>query len=352
MINLLTVYLQKLRAFHSAQSGTALTEFVITIPVYLIFFSGIITLYQIQEIRLFSQQSTSAELWKNAIKVQTKPVKNETSENDSEFTDWRMVPGPAAAETAKYYAATNESLSVTGLLDTGTAAMGMYFDSGVKTEAINLIPLLNANVSPDPQTDLASEIMHEGSHAYNLMNDQMLSNMNSGGGGILGIVSMALNATGARPGIAAGIRYGIVGAYDKTNYGVAPFDNTKLKTRYAVSAPTKPSERWVALALSRIEMSVGHDGYDELLAFGIGTGGGDKPDRVKAPNRENHSCGDSPVNTDIDPACEQQIQAYEACRNACDANPDEPCDCAEPEDCGNAEEDIGGILDNMPPDCG
>lgn len=266
MKNFLFSIRQRLTSIHRTQDGTALTEFVITLPVYLIFFSGILTLHQLQEVRLFSHKKTSAELWEKAIDVQTS------------YFSAHMNPGTGAFVTGAYYADSGD-LGATAALDTGDAALGMYWESGLKLKALALgAPIFNANFEYEPQTDLAPDVMNPSSHAYCLMNDRIggrCGDSDGGGGGSLGAtISTLFDFGGARPGFAAGIRYGVVGAVDKSSYAVPLFDNSRPKARYNVTAPTYPNERWEALALTRLEMSQGHDGYDELLEWGIVTGSG------------------------------------------------------------------------------
>lgn len=319
-----------LRSFHREQAGTALTEFVITMPVYLFFFSGIITLHQLQEVRLYSHQKTSAELWEKAVDMQTS------------YFSGGLSPGAGAINTGAYYAKANDLASITGALDTGDAALGMYFESGIKAGAIDNVPFLNANITPEPKMNLAPDIMNEESHAHTLMNDRIFSIGSCNGSGIGNILCLVLSGTGARPSLAAGIRYGVVGAVDKTNYNTPLFDNNNVKARYNVAAPTYPNERWEALALSRLEMSNGHDAYDELLEFGIVSGSGSAP-RVKAPNQEDGNCGGNPGGGDTE-QCQQEYDAYLACMDTCQANdPDATdCPCDEPE-CS----DVSNPQDNM-----
>lgn len=297
-----------LRRLHSEQAGTALTEFAITLPVYLLFFAGIVSFHQVQQAALMSHQKASAELWKEAVHMQT-----------TRFTDG-YTPLAGVYNAADYYSRAGETFGIAHTIDTVTSVQGMYADSHYKVWAMDKVLLADLK----SESKLAPKVMNEKSHAYKLMDDRVQA-PSGGGSGVLRIVSMALDMTGARPAIAAGVRYGVVGGVDKDHYDVPFFDNSRPKARYNASAPTYPEERWAALALTRIEMA-NTKAYNELLAFGNHKFGTNKPPRAKAPG-----VPDGPGNCDggggveemseeekaFREECQRRAEKYESCYNGC-----------------------------------
>lgn len=284
-----------LRHFHRAQSGAALTEFAITLPVYLMFTAGIISLYNIQKDAILTHQLASSHLWEEAIEVQTS------------YTS-RLFPLGGAANSFSYYSDVGETWTIMNGFDSVTSGLGMYNESGVKAGGMDLIP--GFNVSPDPKVNLAPDVMDKESHSFCLMNDNALQSCDLSVSGFAAAINSLLDLAGARPGLAAGIRYGIVGVYDDTAYkSLEMLDNNDPKARYTVMAPTMPEERLMAVALTRLEMSRGHDAYDKFVAFGTGqtdfSGGGS----IDVPDLEDlEQCGDD---------AQAAAQEYDDCCDVC-----------------------------------
>lgn len=246
---------------HRSQSGTAMTEFAITLPIYLIFIIGILSIYEIQQGVLLSEQNAAAALWEDAIDYQTNPWRAE------------VVPLAGALTTGLFYDSIDEAVSFYGIADVVAAGGGMYPDSGAKAGAANLIPTIN--VSPDPKLML-TQIVCSPSHTRNLMDDlPNASDMNFGS--FQGFASTVMNLTGTRPALAAGLRYGTVGGKDRSHFAAADGRfSAETLTYYVASAPTAPSDHFMGAVLTRLELGT-NNGWRDTARFGwsnIGSGAG------------------------------------------------------------------------------
>ena len=245
-----------------------MTEFAISLPVYVVFMIGILNVYHIQQEALLSEQRASADLWDSAIDVQ-----------DGSLFGAEMTPATGAASAGAHYGAVDKLFTTASVMDMTTALGGIYADSGAKTTAANAIPTVN--VDPDPQTNLTGVVCNP-SFTRNLMDDRMRADeMNFDN--FAGIASSILNASGTRPALAAGIRYGNVGGIDDHDFGsdsdavameMAQAFTANVQTDYVASAPPRPVDRLAAVGLARLEIGT-EDGYSDTANFGwshIGSG--------------------------------------------------------------------------------
>lgn len=241
-----------LAAFHRDQRGTSLTEFAITLPIYLILLVGLLNLYHLHQNALMSVQRSTAEMWDDAIQTQRFPWRAE------------VMPATAAISTGLFYNSVGEFPGFYSGIDVSAAAGGLYTDSWMKAGAMNQIP--NVNVSPDPKRRL-NQIVCNPSHAHSLMNDQAdFRSLNFGSFG--NFINSLAGLSGTRPAIAAGIRYGTVEGSDRTTFG--PSDGrfqAEALTYSVASAPTMPSDHLFGVVFTRLEMGT-ESGWRDMIVFG------------------------------------------------------------------------------------
>lgn len=239
-----------LRHFHRSESGTAMTEFAITLPVYIVFLLGISSLTTVHHEVLDSKKDASANLWENAVSTQT-------------GTSWpvEMTPisGFIAANTSYYmqiedYARHPLHYGFQGI-DSLASVTGMYPELGAKS----ILGQPYNNI--DPKFTLG-EILCTPSHAHTLNNDLMSF---SGGGDIF---STILNVLGARPGIAAGINYGVSSGIDSRSFQYPGFGMTgEVQSHYVASVPTRPSPHVFGVGLTYLELRT-EDAYRDVTRIG------------------------------------------------------------------------------------
>ena len=272
------------KRLHRSADATALTEFVITLPVFLLFMSGIITLYELQQQALFTHQESVSELWEDAVAIQTTGLAGGAIEaaqtgNFSNFTHLSSATGFVSVED--FYSDLNQSTGgfnfdtsdvgnfVSGsgppLIDYGAAFGGMHFDSGMKTTPFHAASLTPSNWSDNDWPHYTVEQISDGSAVQTLMQDRANAT------GIGDSIPASLNSAGVVPGLAAGIRYGVAGGVEELERthqdSMRDYAATSL-TGYNTSAPTYPSERLAAVFFSWDHVRK-TDGYDKMIGFGM-----------------------------------------------------------------------------------
>ncbi len=342
-----------LRRLHSDQRGTALTEFAITLPIYLAFVTGIIGLYNAQRGVIEAEKIAGAGLWEDAISIQ------------HSYQIDHMMPLAGSVSVQQYYSHVNDSflgfsfdggLSFDSMLapavDYAAAMGGMYVDSGGKVLPFHTLQMADTSFDGQdfsPQLRLSPNLMDSSSFSHTLMND--LVGLPSGGWGSFGaVVGNLLTMTGTRPALAAGIRYGVASgtaeymAFNGTGYEPVPIG-------YVASAPPMPEERVAAVLFSYMEVS-SDSSFQNMIHFGLSNIGGSAsgitdPD-VEAATEAANECG-------------EHAEAYGDCvQNAMDNYPGIPgcdercyidmlCDDIMPDHCDTSGDggasDIGDCLE-------
>ncbi len=318
--------IRPLQRLHRDRRATALTEFAITLPVFMLFLSGIVTLYDLQQQALFTHQESVSELWERAVHIQeTGPLDSAMSMAQgnpmSTLEDMgHMSSASGAYSVNSFYnemgfgddwlGTTTDNLSTLG---------GMHGDSGLKTEVFHQAGLTPNHWSDNSWPHQNVSDVGDSSALDTLMQDR-------------------IDQGGFRPALAAGLRYGIAGGTADREFSV----NDSLReysaeslTGYNASAPTYPSERLAAVFFAWRHVS-GTDGYDNMIEFGItrvgsGADSAGDVDDIATGNEE----------------CEAETQAWSDCvQNQQDqgTSQDEIEDvCGDVPDC--AEESSDGLDD-------
>lgn len=245
-------------ALHRDRRATALTEFVITLPVYMVMLMGIMTLYELHQGVMTSERAASGNAWEDTVNLQTNGMFNWDSAQ-------RVTPPTGLGSVYSFY--NDYEWSAYAGADALTTGGGLYLDSGLKGDVIGNVADFNVSGVTSPVTG-ATDVMCNPSHTRNLMDD--VGNFSSGtGGSLAGTINSALNYSGVRPGVAAGIRYGITGGSDDLTFGTGGFRGyeAEANTGYMVSSPTQPTERFPSVAFSYLEI-YGNDAFNDLAPLG------------------------------------------------------------------------------------
>jgi hypothetical protein len=166
--------------FWSDERGTSVTEFVMTLPVVIIIFAGIVTLGRLGH-----------ETGKIKIEAQTKMWEEATKSNAGSIT-----PRSAVTQGSEF------SSVLTGI---ATTMGGHWGESYTRVKLASTVPLL----APTDPVTTADDIIGDSGYANALTNDG-LSAPPSGGGGFGHLLSYAVQISGAIPNAGAGVKYGYV----------------------------------------------------------------------------------------------------------------------------------------------
>lgn len=302
------------------EEGSAMTEFVIGLPVFIMLFIGILNMHALALGGVLVKGRAHAKMWTKAIEVQTDIVPG-----------WEASPISAAGEAANFHRNTGGTL-LDYALDAGEgvgaitgASGGIMANSYMRVKPIDYVENIGATYDGDVTWNINEDylIVQEDSIANDLMSDALDFSAFGGSSGGLGILNGVLDFAGVRPALAAGVRYGISGDYQEDT--IRMFGgrvNANVAARSHVANAPRATSRYVTFAVVRLTMAK-KDRYDTAIAFTL------KP--------EFEGMGD---------AMEVEVREYEECQdNNANLPPGEtPADCGdapEVEPAGN-EDDLWG----------
>lgn len=241
-----------IKNFLNDEKGSAITEFVIGLPIFLMIFSGMGSLYSIGRANLASMGSANTQLWASA--------------QDSLKTSVAVSP-----------AATILSIGTTkSLIANGSQMAGIYVDSWTKLKPAQLIPG-STSVTPVWSVPNIHSKFREKSPAKHLLDD--MYSLRKSGTGFAGIVNGLVAATGSGLGLAAGIRYGGVEGTSKEYDISTGFGTYKVNPGYlTLPLNTAATHRLAAIALIRLEHMTDKATDESILNFTY------SPDTDGAPN--------------------------------------------------------------------
>lgn len=236
----LVVYLK--HGFGKDERGAALTEFIITLPVVVIIFAGLVALGRLGD-----------ETGKVKIRAQLKMWEKATGDNPGFIT-------PRAAVTS----GGEFSSVVDGLV---TAGGGHWGESYTRVKIPEEAPLLNPQLTPSnaPVSD-PEDVIGDSGYAEVLVNDTLSTSPPSGG--VAQWISWGVRQSGAVPYLGAGVRYGYVEGKVE-NHEVTGFagQSITMSARYRTLAPPDPTSENMSWGISRL-LAEGQTNYPDLLVWG------------------------------------------------------------------------------------
>ena len=207
-----------------SESGSAMTEFVIGLPIFIMIFSGMGMLYRLNHESLIVKADANAKMWADA---------------EADITG--MVPFGAVLSVN----------SIGDLFQNGLSAGGIYADSGVKVR----IPytIMPGAVSTEPKLTIGGIMGTDNTYvSHRLLND--LASPTWHGGGFVGAFSSIVETLGSGPAIAAGMRYGAVDGEAtrsfETRLGTMNFESGKLD----IPMPNASVHRVVPVIMTRLAL--------------------------------------------------------------------------------------------------
>lgn len=362
--------INRIQSFARGEGGSAMTEFTITLPVFIIIFYGIWDLgFAPMEITN-TQAKASLTMWQTSMKL-TQPVDLFNNPNSAGDQAAYLSPasgafkaGEAQAKGRNKHNGHGSVTSPEGIVHaasvSGAGGSANGFDIGIGdahyVESAYRGGLLSVGMSGVPDFKLKAEDVVGGEdrkYPELVLNDgifdspSQLSNGSSGGfmSQVAGVILTALDAAGAMHSVGAGIRYGAVHGEHEGNYsGILGYS---VKPKYIYDNLVSPvplqgdSANIVPMLLARVSAET-EEKYAVALRFGKanwGNGGGlnfDMPDvKEDAENsddvEEAEDCEDDGFSSvDLCRRCRSSSCSDTACpgydRCSC-VNP-KPADCS------------------------
>jgi hypothetical protein len=253
----------KFRNLFARQDASAMTEFVVGLPIFILLFVGILSFQRIGRAGVIVKAEAHSKMWVKAIGV-TKNL----------MPGWSMSPVTAAVEAGVFHGKTGGS-ALDYALDSGAGVAAVTgVSGGIMGESYSRVRpfdvVENIGDADGEVTYKLNEsylIADKKFIAYDLMNDAV--NYSPGaGGGALGVLNNIVTGLGARPAIAAGIRYGISGDYSTKDVKLFGGQTATFEARSHVANAPRPTSRYITVAVVRLAMAKEKD-YDVAIKFTI-----------------------------------------------------------------------------------
>ncbi|MEZ4460813.1 MAG: pilus assembly protein [bacterium] len=252
--------------FWRDESGTTISEFVITLPIFIMCFVGTL------QLGMFNEKSvkTWARAHKNTFE-QAIPV------SKNRFSVMHMQPTVGAGLSAAGLAFGNKPIHQSGvqrgliLAAEGTTYLqmglkGHWGESATRTWPVDQI--VNMRYVEGYRSSNSSTIIGNSKLAKDLL-DESVGNFSGSGGGALGAINALLSGSGVRPAMAAGQRYGAVFGFATDNMNVAGYPMS-FRAHFNTLVPPFPLKGFEAAAVPtgvvRITME-GTSQYKEILGI-------------------------------------------------------------------------------------
>jgi hypothetical protein len=276
-----------LSTFHRNESGATLTEFVITLPIWIVMMGGLINMGQLGIKTTAHQMRTQKVVWSAAFE-------GSTGKNVAHMSP--AVAGiPAVAEAGTLAANSDNPHQIASGADAvvmgGLEVNGSWGESYLRTRPLVALPGTDA---PTPKW-AAEDVLEVGSDYPNqIVNDGIVGTDWQGNGGgsltskIMSYAGDALSGSGALAALGAGNRYGEVFAAAPPEDIDLIFGNTVTANSHAnllvAPSPLTGSEaRFAPFVLARL-VAEGEENYAVMMNFGEsewdndGAGSRDTPD--------------------------------------------------------------------------
>lgn len=258
------------RGFHRDESGASLTEFVISLPVWIILFAGLLGLGK------FGLNTTA-----NQLETQTKIWDSVFTESDDAVHMTTASGGAAAFAKSSELAAnsSNPHQVITGLnslvMTPGLSLAGTWGESFGRAKPLQYIPLLDV---PTVYSDPDDVVGGGGGFPLGIVNDGVAGadwSNDSGGSALAKVMNQVANVvsgSGVLAAVAAGNRYGEVYAETESDpidvwIGDPVIAHSHANMLVGPSPLTGGKANYLPFALARI-MAEGESEYAVMMNFG------------------------------------------------------------------------------------
>lgn len=266
-----------LRRFHADTYGTTLTELLITLPVFIIVFAGVVRLGELHRTALLTEGEAYQETFNKALEVQGLDVADGLGGLlQGSGSALHMSPPVAAADAVvqlETYEPRQRGL-VRGAIKLaehttysfdGLVLSGHFGESYSRITPLKLINVgflgVNEAVTPNPedlfgQSYLSRDLLYDGPNADL---DSVGFSTGSPLQALYGVLNGAISMTGARGALAANMRYGTVTGVSTDQVNLR-FRSVDYEMYYTTSVPTYlSSDPWFdqmrAMVITRFTMA-------------------------------------------------------------------------------------------------
>ena len=220
------------RIFIRGESGSAMTEFVMFLPVFVVTFAGLVNLgkfgYETTQTQILAQN----QLWANVMSI-THGIADGGEHMSS------VAGGGAAAAHLAGLAGDGDNpqpladLYEAGVMTGGLVVSGHWGESYTRVKPFSLTSLAS---DVDPKFT-ASDVIGDQPFPQSILNDGPNRPTPSG---VVDIITALLSGSGALPAMAAGIRYGEVFGEQNRTFSVGVIGNYTAEAHYDILVAPSP----------------------------------------------------------------------------------------------------------------
>jgi hypothetical protein len=250
--------------FLADERGTSLTEFVLTLPVFLIIFSGVLQLSRLLHEGVRVKARASKSMWEKALDIH--------NSGPTSVTNLHTQPIAAGGDSiSKIQSHSSPNGDGWAMMKNGP---GGLINNGTEGEASQATNILSNNPGPGvPSPSGSAPNQTPGDFPETVIDDSSFNQVGTGPSALNAFTASAgLSATGPNPAVFAGSRYGMVVGEDQetVNIGGRSYD---MSAGYDVLVSPEPLEGGFleenfAVGLSRLAAE-DDDCLSEVLIIGI-----------------------------------------------------------------------------------
>lgn len=260
-MNMLEEAIERLRVagrrLHEDRRGTSMTEFVITLPLFILLFEGIVVLGSLQREGTETKVKAAINLWNDSVKVQKSTIFN--SWNDPGAIE-HMHPFGGVTSTASNLGKLDPEWQVFEGAKAGRMATGGHYGESkflVDDTQLSRITGHTPNTTSEYKWDATSHLNKP--FATRQVNDGFADGEEtsvSGGGGLGQLTSQfSLNfSAGVWQSQGAGIRYGSAWGEEVQNVNIPMYGNTRMEAAYSALVAPRSKGEWeevISVAITR-----------------------------------------------------------------------------------------------------
>lgn len=218
--------------FKRDERGSAMTEFVIFLPVFVVTFAGIVNLGKFGYETTRTQVLAQKQLWSKVI-----PVTYSLADGTQHMSSV-VAGGMAAGHLAGLAGDGDNPQQVAdgieaGIMSGGLALSGHWGESYTRVKPFQVVGFAN---DVDPKFS-AEDVIGDQPYPHSLLNDGPNRPKPDG---IVGLITAVLAGSGAVPAMAAGIRYGEVFGEENRSFSVGTLGNFSAEAHYDVLVAPSP----------------------------------------------------------------------------------------------------------------
>lgn len=214
------------------ESGSAMSEFVMFLPVFVMCFAGVVNLgkfgYETTRTKVLAQK----QLWSKVI-----PITYSLADGTAHMSS--VAAGGIAAAHLGGLAADGDNPQQAGdLYEAGVMTLGLAADGHWGESYTRVVPFSATSLANDvePKYD-PSDVIGDQPYPNSLLNDGPNRPKPDG---VVGIITAVLSGSGAVPAMAAGIRYGEVFGEQNRSFRVGRLGNFGSEAHYDVLVAPSP----------------------------------------------------------------------------------------------------------------